>query len=417
MKKIFLLGFSTLCLCFVLSCDDDEESTAPLSKQEVSLYGKKYFLESGAIWKANKNIVTSPEEYIYKDSYTNSDGKQVTDKIVGYTSGKETFETGNFCVSLYEKGLEVDENLKKVIGKGAVFTFYLASPNTKKLSAGKYSYHNSKKAFTFVGLLSSAYSSFLTGDETIVPATITEGSLEVKNNGKQYTIIFNCKTSFGGELSGIYTGDFKQIPIQQKTAITSLYDLTIDGLSGQTLRKQTYFGNISTEKSLDDSYNNAFLYTQAGTTITAKKAQLSKEDIDIALHWNEQEEAFYFKAPIVMRSYLDHQADYELLCHTKYMYAPASFTEENFQNLSAEDLQFVMKEESVKLESTPFTPRFIFFQTGKNVKGVLRVKNLIPATWKLESQVPGIYTIEFLKNPGLTIDLKYFSSPEILLLR
>lgn len=419
MKKGLLKVFVLSCLLTFFSCDDKEDSVDMNTASEANLYGRAYALTSGVIWENSPNNVTPPEEYVYTDNYEDESGKTVSDKIIGFTAGDTPIRTGNYSISLYESGITFDETLKKSIGSGLAICFHFASEKETELVAGTYKFSENKKPLTFVGYVSSEYISNPDSDQNVVPAKLTEGTVTITRNAGNYKITFNCKTSFGGSLSGSYEGALKPTSVKQSSSVLSLSDIKLDGLFDLAQQRQVYLGQVYPSSPRPDfNGGESFLYIQAGSNVTAKDAQSNKDNIDIALKWNEEDKAFYFKAPIFMRSYLKHMEDYTFTCHTKYMNAPASFTEENFNNLKKEDLAEKITEEVVKIETESFAPKFIFFETGKGLKGVIRVKSYTPSEWYVKQVIiSGVYYIEELRNPSLNIDVKCFTSPTVASLR
>ena len=80
-------------------------------------------------------------------------------------------------------------------------------------------------------------------------------------------------------------------------------------------------------------------------------------------------------------SLLDYSFD--LPCHTKYMPAPQSFTNADFEALAQqEDFVFDFTESKVSIPVGSTTPLFVFVQTGNGLQGAIRIKEVIPEARK-----------------------------------
>ena len=84
------------------------------------------------------------------------------------------------------------------------------------------------------------------------------------------------------------------------------------------------------------------------------------------------------------------------------MPAPADFTNEDFEKLSRqEDFGFAFTESKTAIPVTATTPCFVFVQTGKGLKGVIRINSIIPEGTEI------IGGITYPVNPAITIDMKF----------
>lgn len=143
-----------------------------------------------------------------------------------------------------------------------------------------------------------------------------------------------------------------------------------------------------------------------GLSQIANDARKNKEQIDLALTWNKEQEAFYFESPIRIRSMLDHKSKYDFPCHTVYMNAPEGFSDTDFENLSADDFSFQITEEKVKISTADFKPAYVFFQTGKGVLGVIKVKSYVPQDMKTEYDIYTGGYIDSPLNPSIQLEIK-----------
>ena len=146
-----------------------------------------------------------------EDTYEKN-GTTVTDRVEGFRAGDERIETGNFMLSLYETGLYGNMELEKAQGEGVCICFHLASPELGELVPGKYVFGTDKKPYTFIGYCSSDYN---TQNKENIPATLSEGEVTVEKNGDNYRVVFQCKTTFGGDIAGEYNGTLQQHRVSQ----------------------------------------------------------------------------------------------------------------------------------------------------------------------------------------------------------
>jgi len=90
------------------------------------------------------------------------------------------------------------------------------------------------------------------------------------------------------------------------------------------------------------------------------------------------------------------------------MKAPASFTDEQFENITTDDFSFDIESQEVTVPATgadTFAPCYVFFKTGRGVQGVMKIKELTEAkdgTYVMSDVV----SYNFPVNPSLLIDIK-----------
>ncbi len=444
MRKRCLLGGILCMLACILSCSDQDDNSVS-SDRMIRLYGYSYNLQSGAIWQSNPNVVVSNIQYVYEDSYE-KDGVMVTDKVEGFRAGDDRIETGNFMLSLYENGLYCNEKLEKAQGKGACICFHLASPEIGELVPGKYVFGTDKQPYTFVGYCSSDYN---TQNKDNIPATISEGEVTIEKNGEEYRVVFQVKTTFGGEVAGEYNGDLTRCRVSQissseydnvslaglldEVEVTPWYSVAfVQMLMDQFGRpleyasdilgvEEGYNGYISPAEvttTLDTEFGQSLFSLSSGLSFTADKARRNLEDMDLALVWDKEKESFRFESPIRMRSMLGHNAKYDFKSHTIYMKAPDSFTDADYENLTTESFLFQLNEEDVEIPTQDFKPCYVFFQTGKGVLGVIKVKSYTSLDSKLDldPSFGGSMGNVLPQNPALQLEIKcpaVIANPEI----
>lgn len=397
-RKLLLLCAVMSALGLTTSCSDKTEEE--VIRYTMNIYGLSYTMTSGALWESTMNIVSSKVEYIHYDTYENDEGEEVTDEIVGFKMGDETFTTGNFILSLYGEGLSYNAELNEVKGKGACISFHLASGDDSKLKDGTYTYSTSKEPFTF-----TAYSSamFDMGGITEIPAKIIEGEVTVTTNNGIYTVKYDCKTSSGARVSGDYSGVLYQNKIS-KSPFAIYEDVNISGLQDEVLVTTDFMGTVSEEVSMDDSYDLA-LFACASNLNKYMNAEV-RDDIELAIYYNAETNELLLHSPIVMRKYLGHDASFDIPVHTEFMYAPSTFTDSDFENFSADDLNFDIEDTEIAFQLNNFKPAYVFFKSGTGISGVLKIKSFRKAELQTNVLIAGYWTMSWMGAPSLVMDIK-----------
>lgn len=405
-KKSALVFVSLLCM--VLPSCSPKDELVEVSTSNMQAYGLNFELSHGIIWESNKNSIAGKEPYIYYDTYIDADGNEVTDEVVGFTRSKEVKETGNFQLSLYEKGLTYNQSLGNIEGRGACISFQLNSAEINKLTAGKYVYTaESKSANTFIGYSSVLYDT----QKAAEPAEITQGDVTIGNTGETYHIQFKGQTLMGTDISCEYKGTLVEQKVKQLSS--ALYsDISLAGLLDTVVIENDLWGEIEIEKVIDSSNGKAFFSTTTGTSQLANAA--GKEKVDIALRWDSENQSFVFESPIRMRSWLGHSDKYNFPCHTTFMKAPESFGDEDFQKLEETGFSFAVLDEKVEIDTKSFTESYVFFEAGNGVKGVMHVKRFTPLSKRVDDVWGMIITRPI--NPTIIMDIKCpanFLNPKI----
>ena len=403
-----LISFSS---CSNETVDDFGTTSSP---SYIEAYGLKRPVVSAVAWKSTPYQVTSREEYIFTDEYQNSEGVLQKDMVVGYVTGTDSYDAGNFQLSVYGEGLFFNENLKEIYGKGPAISFHIVSPNTEKIEAGVYKYQKSpKEKFTFTAYYSTEYTLNIFNNYIM---EITEGEINVAVSGDEYTLSFDCKSASGSKVSGVYKGaihveDLGKIPFASHTDI-QLGGLMI-GNTHRSLRSLSRPANWATATltlAYDVSQNMGVLSSTSGISMTPTQSARSSET-DIALIYNRDnpnQEYVYFESPIKIRSYLGHNSTYNHPCHTTYMRAPSSFSHADFENFQLSDFPERIEPEDIRFYISDFKPAYVFFHTGNNVKGILHVKSYTEFTYVYETPSPlgnpPHYQNE--RSPSLFMDIK-----------
>ena len=405
MKRKNRLFWSVPLVLVCLSCSDDDD----IGKAgDISFYGETYSLEQGAIYHDNNHAVIAVEDYVFEDSYV-VEGKTQTDKVEGFTAEIKNGQTGNFLIGLYEPGFVLSDLTSDARGNGACICLRLASPETERLVPGKYTFSLNHDEFTFMGYSSADYYS----GSDVTPNELAEGEVNVAQEGEVYTIDFNCKTTFGGEIKGTYTGKLKAFDVRKNVeAVYDYADIKLEAL----LESADYTDLEGVAQSEPDYLRANSFYASATQQIYSANlyrnlAESSKEDIDIALAYDEEKETVYFESPIKMRALLWHDTyenetlfDYtfNLPCHTKYMPAPEDFTNEDFEALAEQgDFNFDFMEARAEIPVDATLPRFVFVQTGNGIQGVIRVKEIYPEGTEM------IGGVTYPLNPYIVMDFKF----------
>lgn len=393
------------------SCDSKNGPEIP-EDAVITIYGRSYHLGNAALWRSNPYIVSQSSSFVWNDEYTDSKGQQVSDQVEGFTAGDGISNSGNFILSLYETGLQVNTGLESVQGRGACVSFHLATENTEGISAGTYKFSADRSPFTFIGYLCSDYTTqSLTNVPGQVPvnnpAELADGELVITKDGTDsYTVNFICTTTFGAEVSGKYTGRIPEYKVSQ-VASSAYNDIELAGLLKTVTISQSYNAGggvmipLGEETGFDISNGKAFLSLSSGMTQYANTSR--KDVIDIALVWDEASESFVFTSPIKMRSFLGHDHKYDFPCHTRFMPAPESFTDADFTNFSS--FNFKVEDKQVTIPTRDFKPKYLFFETGNGIQGVIRVRSFIPASSYVEDYAGVLFTTRPI-NPSIKMDVK-----------
>ena len=372
------------------SCSDDDDG----GETNITVYGQPYELTSGVFYENSPYVERTTVPYVFEDVYQNEGGETITDRVEGFTVGSDMKEFGNFMFSLYETGMVFNEELAQITGKGICLCFHLVSAETDRLVPGKYVYSAARDANTFIAYFSSEYNP----GKSVTPAVISEGEVNIEEDGNTYHVVFNCKTTSGGEIVGTYDGMIRQVKINSQQA-ANYEGVTLGGAMKFSHYSWPLFG---IDKDQVDNFTPAFFSTIYGDTRNASAT--GKESVDIALTWDRDNDVFRFESPIRVRSLLWHDATYNHPCHTIYMPAPDSFTDEDFENLDSVGFDFEVEDEPVTFKGEPFTKGFVFFLTGNGLKGVIRVNSCTPMIVVQESSIFGIISYE--EGAKLLIDIK-----------
>lgn len=412
-----LACLASLLLLSASSCSDNSDVG---NTSQIVLYDNGFNIGSGVIWQGNPYTIANTQPYIWQDTYVNEQGVTVTDNVEGFTVSDNTTQLGNYTISLYENGLTYNPELASAKGKGAVVNIQLCSADVNGVKEGTYTYSETTEEGTFKAYCSSEYQS----QKTIKPAAITEGNVNVAKNGDNYNVTLSGKTSFGGSVEAKYEGPLEVCKIPQQTSL-EYSDVSMAGMI-DSVKIDVYYGDVLLGSATELDNGNpdypdfgtglSFFSLTSGITQTASATK--KEQADIALYWDETDSCFRFQSPITMRAHLAHKAEYLFPCHTKYMKAPESFTDTDFENLDATAFNTDVKETNVEIPVTTsedFQTSYVFFETGHGVKGVMRLKQYTPRS-EGSYDYYGVMTYKYEIGPKLLMDIKcpaIVSNPQI----
>ena len=414
-KTIRILTAMLLALIGLPSCSDEDNERSATGR--ISFYGENYLLEQGAIYHDNNHSVIAVTDYTFEDRYQGEDGEKV-DQVKGFSAEVKGKQTGNFLIGLYEHGFVLSDLTKDARGSGACICLRVASPEVDRIVPGKYTYSLNRDEYSFKGNSSVKYNS---GGSTMANE-LSEGEVNISQEGDIYTITFNCKTSFGGSIEGTYTGSLKAFDIRKEIGTVNFYEnvklealfdkVEYTDLEGVFHSEPDYLRATSFFLSSTQQVYSANLYKGLSASV--------KKGIDIALAYDRTNQAVYFESPIKMRALLWHNTfqdesllnySFDLPCHTKYMPASQSFTNEDFEALAQqEDFVFDFTESKVSIPVGSTTPLFVLVQTGNGLQGVIRIKEIIPESTETIGGI--VYPV----TPAIVMDVKFprsFSEQQI----
>ncbi len=417
MKHITPFACLASLLMLLVGCSDNNDAT---NSSQIVLYDNAFNVGSAVIWQGNPYTIANTQPYIWHDTYVNDQGVTVTDDVEGITVSDNSTQLGNYTLSLYENGLTYNPELASAKGKGAVVSIQLCSDDVNGVKDGTYTYSETTEPGTFRAYCSSEYQS----QKTIKPAAITEGNVNVAKSGDTYNVTISGKTSFGGSVEAKYEGPLEVCKIPQQTSL-EYSDVSMAGMI-DSVKIEVYYGDVLLGAATELDNGNpdypdfgtglAFFSLTSGMTQTASAAK--KDQADLALYWDEPDSCFRFQSPITMREHLGHKAEYLFPCHTKYMKAPKSFTDTDFENLDATAFNPNIQETDVEIPVTTaddFETSYVFFETGHGVKGVMRLKQYTPRS-EGSYDYYSVMTYKYEIGPKLLMDIKcpaIVSNPQI----
>ncbi len=458
MKKYIYIFLLFAPFLFLTGCEDKLSIDEEEYLSALTVYNQKNRIVSASAWIAAKT-----ELFHKRDTITYLEWKNPTTSqnevlaIKGFVSG-DNIEIGNIMLSLYGEGLSVNEQTKMTEGSGLCLSLHLRTQDVSEITPGEYTYSKETNSpFVFTGYYSSNYSPYLNTNNI---AEIKSGTVTIVKEDKKYTITANCTVAAGIDVSCTYVGEIDKIALKQNSFVyhkgvrlkgiikfpfktTSLlpanpyvslrpddwwifYDPAINP------RTNSNPSFSSTETSSDASSPGILdLSKSTGTTATASTSttvnQTLNESQSIVLIYDAEDKELSFISPLSFINYIttsttilidgNRRPRYILPCHTEYMMAPISFTQEEFDNYSVEDFPKNFKDEPIKIKASndEFTAKFIFFKDGNGTKGIIRVRELIMPESDYEVLIIGTIISSTAQrkptSPYLTLDIKYPGVP------
>lgn len=395
---------------FLGACSEDKKGPEVIPST-VNMYGKEYNLQSGVIWKNNRNVMITKEDFTYPYTYIDDDGQALQKEVKGFAAGKDVTITGNLMLSLYGEGLTFNPGLEKVEGKGACICFHLNSTDIDKVVPGKYVYGKEKKPNTFIAYSSVSWDPLNQG----TPLEITGGEVNIEQKDNTYTVKFDCKTANGNAIKGQYEGVLQTQKVKQADygiyedqTIAALFDtavvnMTLDmGIPG--------IPPISEDEETLDFAGTGFYSTITNITVKAGDSLALTDprrlNVDIALLWDRKTESFMFESPIRTIDWLWGDPAFTFPCHTTYMKAPDTFTDDDFDKLQETGFSFDSKDEKTIIQTKDFKPGYVFFQTGNGVQGVIHFKKFTPPDKDVVEVPESGMVITQPVHATLTMDIK-----------
>lgn len=417
-KRIVNYLWVGLALLFLSSCNNDDKEMID-ANMSISIHGLKYNVEQGVIWHSDNNSVVEFAEYIFNDTYVNGDGDTVTDKIKGLSVDGETGKSGNFIVSIYEKGMEYDPQRDNTFGIGAMITIHFASPDLEQLKEGTYTYNLNRAANTFVAFSSTEYNLNETALSKIpIPNIIKEGTIDVKKDGDEYQISINCKTSTGSEIVGKFKGMMPEVDIRKEESVNYIDNAYMDAAFDTLKYSSLYYGwtynyTIPDYRFASCVYNTS-ISVSSNMYSTYYLSESDKMNIDLALCYDKATNSVFFESPIRMRAKMWHGmyngTDFLLPCHTKFVNAPTDFTASDFDAISnANDFNFNIEEDKTKIAIDSELPKIVLFETGNGLKGAIKITKITPVGEITYNQYGEIFTRP--TNPRVEFEIKTPISP------
>lgn len=377
MRKSILSVCCMLLLLFFSCNDQSDGKTEALEGNAFRMYGMNYTLASGILWHEIPLNIVYPTVQEYK--FVNEEGEEMV--LTAPSADVSDTVTGKFIVSLYGGGISYDAETRRATGKSNVVTFHI-SMEKDELRLGKYAFDEANKANTFNGYSSIEYD-FSQGTGSVNP--LGEGILEIRQEGEQYSINFDCKSTAGQTIRGSYTGPLRLVD-NREVSLFEVRDVTLEGLSDSCF---TYRYWKNPPDYLGYGYDkDAKVYGVASNGFTLSPMELGynisdKSIVDLAwLNYYPTKDRCCFETPMKMGLYTIFNPSY----HTKFVNDVASsginFTAEDFDKLTKAD-GHVFQKMKIESDNKDFPadiplPRVVLFQNAKGIKGAIKIKEIQP---------------------------------------
>lgn len=390
------------------------------------LYGMDINLSTAMLKRQNDYKIAESVPYRYTYEYTALDKSQKEMEVSGHIAGDKEVNAEYYTLTLFEKTIGYDEVKKDMVGKGFVLTFHVATTPGSALTPMTYKGSAQVEPGTFHAYYSSLYDTSkgrnrevqcMEGELTITAVTPTEVSLT-----------YRIRTGNNSEITGKYSGAYRTLDNRSPSS-----------REGKGLKVYAYRDKIHVKseafdgkgKYLGGEDKRHYAYTRLSSVINLAAAKVltpmdakraGVEAIDLFLVEDPENQGTYLltppiKHPVPAIGYPNNKKALVPIVfpnYTKFMSAPAGFSDEDYRDADKKGFSFVVVDEEIRITSGE--KKFILFQTASGQKGVLRITGSFPAKNKREL----VYNYETFKQydevdrpGGLIVDYKCFVSPVV----
>lgn len=423
MKSSFLFSAFLLTLCgFFYSCSDHEEpASESLTKGEVNVYGMSFNLSSALLTQRNDNEVYQTVPYIWTHRYVNADGEEQNVKVEGVALDGEGVESSSFTLTLAENGIYYDSSVQDLAGNGLCMTIHFATAKGGRFPTGAYKGAATPSPGTFKAYYSTMYNTAAPNNTRIMP--ITKGTIEILSMTENHIALsFVMQTPMGTEVKGKYDGDL----IKKDNRVQSLITGTDLQIYGNVDNVNAPIYSIANGQLVKNYSMKGFAQLESVLNLTGQKTQTpaqlaqAKELCDVVLVWDANKKLFRLmppvKQPFSAQKFNFGTWKYEdkyvyFTAYTRFMKAPANFSESDYKNLDTQGVHFTMKEEIVEFASTE-SP-YVFFQTVKGERGVIHFKSFTEPTVKIIPYGDNKHEYHIEYPGGYRIDYKVMAAPVV----
>lgn len=398
-----------------------------IARGSSRIYGLDIALSSALLTKQNDYKVSDVLPYSYTFEYEGVDQTTKQQVIEGTISGEKEVNASYYTLTLFESTIGYDELKKDMVGKGMAITFHIATELGKPLSTMSYEGSKSVTPGTFHAYCSTRYDTDAGNRNHEV--LVESGKLSIKSlTPAEISLTYQLKTENGSDLAGEYSGPYRALDNQTPSNREGT-GLKVYAYKDRIRRKlEAYDGKGKllgklNEKSYSVGLLPSMINLSATKVVTPMDANRSGLDnIDLFLLTDpEDDDRYIFIPPIkhpapIKTGWGSNRKLQHIIVpnYTKIMLAPDSFTEEDYAAADKKGFNFEVVDEEVRI--TPGEKKYIFFQTAKGQKGIIKITGAFPAkSEKTQTRDFENYK-EFaeIEYPGgLIVDYKCFVSPVV----
>ena len=405
------------------ACNSEEEEplTAVGQAGVATIYGHEFHLASALLTQRNDYEVYETIPYTWTHTYTDAKGNVVETPVNGVAIGENGVKAGYFTLTLFDPNVGYNETTQDLSGSGLCLTVHFATEKSDVLPTGDYMGSETPTPGTFKAYYSTRYSTGEPNLTRVMP--ITEGTITVTSlTADHITLAFNMKSPVGTDIKGTYDGSLRQKDGRTLSLITGT-DLKLYGYTSDV--HAPYYLVADPSKMLQDNIEKGYgllscLINVSGSKTATPAVLLGTPELgDVLLAWDADKKVFRLMPPVsVPISYkafnwssFKYEDKYAYFTnYTKFMKAPASFGEAQYNDLDNTGISFTMEEETV--EFAPGETGYAFFETCQGVKGVIHFKTSFdPETVRVPYSGPYEYHIDY--PGGFMIDFKATASPVV----